>query len=90
MNIEEKYCPIDNEPLKDKELFCKNHLRALKLLIATHDAWDKAYEGLSWKEYLEKLVSIKESMGIWALELIQYINEKNLNYADLKKMIKSE
>ena len=90
MKNKEKKCPIDNEPLKEKGLFCRNHQRALKLMITTHDAWDMAYEGLTWEEYLEKLVNTKESMGTWVLELIHYIGEKKLNYADLKKMIESE
>ncbi|MCG3218148.1 MAG: hypothetical protein KAR35_04045 [Candidatus Heimdallarchaeota archaeon] len=90
MKIEEKYCPINNEPLRDEEFFCRNHLRALKLLVTTYNSWDEAYEGLSWEEYLEKLTKIKESVGIWAQELIQYIIDNKINYADLKKIAKSE
>jgi hypothetical protein len=85
-----EYCPIDNEPLKEKGVFCRNHLRALKALTTTYNAWDEAYEGLSWEEYLEKIVNIKESVGIWALELIQYISDKNISHTDLKKMTESE
>ena len=86
----EGYCPIDNEPLKEKGVFCKNHLRALKALVITYNAWDEAYEGLSWEEYLEKIVNVKEAVGVWVIDLIQYLSEKNISQTDLKKMTESE
>ena len=43
-----------------------------------------------WEEYIGKIVNIKESVGIWALELIQYLSDKNISQADLKKMTESE
>ena len=90
MKTKEKYCPIDKEPVEEKGLFCKNHQRALKALVTTHKAWDEAYEGLTWEDYLEKLVNVKESVGLWALELIQYLNDKNYSYSDLTKMVEGE
>ena len=86
----EECCPIDNEPLKEKGVFCKNHLRALNGLMNTYKAWDEAFEGLSWDEYLEKIVKEKESVGIWVIELIQYIDDKNINQNELKKMLGSK
>jgi hypothetical protein len=53
-------------------------------------AWDEAYEGLTWEDYLEKLVNVKESVGLWVLELIQYLNDKNYSYSDLTKMTEGE
>lgn len=85
----EKFCPIDNEPLEEKKSFCINHQRALNSLITTYDAWDTAYDGLSWEEYLEKLIPIRETVGKWVNEIVDYLIEKKLSYDKLKKMVES-
>lgn len=49
--------------------FCIYHEQAYDALKKNYDAWQDAYGKISWKEYLEKLLELKET-GSWVKDVI--------------------
>jgi len=49
--------------------FCTYHEQAYDVLKKNYDVWCDAYGKLSWGEYLEKLLELKET-GSWIKDVI--------------------
>jgi len=49
--------------------FCTYHERAYSALKKNYDAWRDAYGKISWREYLERLLELKET-GSWVKDVI--------------------
>jgi len=49
--------------------FCTYHEQAYDALKKNYDAWRVAYGKISWKEYLERLLELKET-GSWVKDVI--------------------
>jgi hypothetical protein len=63
---------------KDKK-FCIYHSQAYDSLKKQYDAWVKAYGGISWDDYLKKLLSMEQT-GSWVKDVI------NLELKESKKV----
>jgi hypothetical protein len=63
---------------KDKK-FCIYHSQAYVSLKKQYDAWVKAYGGISWDDYLKKLLTLDQT-GSWVKDVI------NLELKELKKV----
>jgi len=49
--------------------FCNYHEQAYDALKKNYDLWRDAYGKISWKEYLERLLELKET-GSWVKDVI--------------------
>ena len=63
---------------KDKK-FCIYHSQAYDSLKKQYDAWVKAYGGISWDDYLKKLLTLDQT-GSWVKDVI------NLELKESKKV----
>jgi hypothetical protein len=63
---------------KDKK-FCIYHSQANDSLKKQYDAWVKAYGGISWDDYLKKLLTLDQT-GSWVKDVI------NLELKESKKV----
>jgi hypothetical protein len=63
---------------KDKR-FCLYHSQAYTSLKKQYDAWVKAYGGISWDDYLKKLLTLDQT-GSWVKDVI------NLEQKESKKV----
>jgi DNA topoisomerase-1 len=61
-------CGICGRDAKEDEL-CRYHFEALNNLRAAYEGWNTA-SGVSWEQYLERLVQIEET-GRWVKDVIQ-------------------
>ena len=74
-------CQACNRKVESKD-FCKYHLLAYKVLKQNYSVWCKAYCKLSWKEYLERLLKVKDT-GLWVKDVIKLElkeNRRGLDY----------
>jgi hypothetical protein len=53
-----------------KEKYCKYHLQALEQLKSHYGRWVDAYGGISWQDYMQKLLKMEET-GSWVREVIE-------------------
>ncbi|MBD3189959.1 MAG: hypothetical protein GF308_04925 [Candidatus Heimdallarchaeota archaeon] len=57
--------------------YCEAHLIAKKNLEKKFSAWKKAYDGLSWSEYLSQIVNNPDvPIGEWAKEVAEFLLKK--------------
>ena len=49
--------------------YCDYHTQSFESLKEHYNQWVKAYETISWSDYLTKLVKMNET-GIWVKEVI--------------------
>jgi hypothetical protein len=49
--------------------YCSHHSRALESLTDHYKAWVDAYGGISWQDFLDKLLKMQET-GSWVKEVI--------------------
>jgi hypothetical protein len=59
--------------------FCIYHSQSNDSLKKQYDAWVKAYGGISWDDYLKKLLTLDQT-GSWVKDVI------NLELKELKKV----
>jgi hypothetical protein len=59
--------------------FCIYHSQAYDSLKKQYDAWVKAYGGISWDDYLKKLLTLDQT-GSWVKDVI------NLELKESKKV----
>lgn len=50
--------------------YCLNHTQALESLTGHYRAWVDAYGGISWQDFLNKLLKMQETGG-WVKEVIE-------------------
>ncbi len=60
-----RLCRRESEKGSD---LCSHHERARVALKEGYKAWLYAYDDLSWKEYLDKIIKNRET-GEWVLEV---------------------
>lgn len=61
----------------EKGSFCDAHAIAKKNLEVRFKDWQKAYEKLTWKEYLIRMVDDQEiPIGNWAREVADHLLKK--------------
>jgi len=53
---------------------CRYHEGAKQKVDAGYPLWSKAYGGISWKEYLDK-VKRNEQTGQWAREIAEMLED---------------
>lgn len=56
--------------------FCQYHHKAYENLLAGYTYWKKAYGGLSWKDYIDKIKE-NEFTGIWVKEVIRALRVRD-------------
>ena len=49
--------------------FCRYHKHAYDALKKNYSLWCNAYGKIAWKEYLERLLDLKET-GLWVKEVV--------------------
>jgi hypothetical protein len=64
----QKCTACHRQALSDK--YCLYHTHALESLTIHYKAWVDAYGGISWQDFLNKLLKMKET-GSWAKEVIE-------------------
>ena len=64
-------CKICERDIEDGE-FCENHELANKNIKSNYEYWNKAYGGLTFIEYLERISEHKNS-GKWVREVAKYL-----------------
>ncbi|MEM1587633.1 MAG: hypothetical protein QXL69_06855 [Candidatus Bathyarchaeia archaeon] len=73
-----KKCIICFNEVEGNEKFCEIHKLAYLNVIKAYDEWKKAYDNISFKKFLEKIVEAKES-GEAVKEVAFYLMKNNLN-----------
>jgi hypothetical protein len=53
----------------NEDKYCLYHNQAYDNLIKHYKIWNKAFGGLSWTNYMNKLLELKET-GTWVKEVI--------------------
>jgi DNA topoisomerase I len=53
----------------NQDKYCLYHKQAYDNLIKHYKIWNKAFGGLSWTNYMNKLLTLKETGG-WVKEVI--------------------
>jgi hypothetical protein len=66
-----KLCKRESAP---KSTLCKYHLSAKRNLESAYEEWSKAYGGITWKDYLQRVGRNAET-GQWAKEVAELISE---------------
>lgn len=72
-----KKCVICFNEIEENEDFCDLHKLAYLNIIKAYNEWKKAYEKISFKDFLEKVIEAKES-GEAVKEVAFYIIKNNL------------
>jgi hypothetical protein len=67
------------EVVAKNKKFCIYHSQSNDSLKKQYDAWVKAYGGISWDDYLKKLLTLDQT-GSWVKEVI------NLELKESKKV----
>jgi hypothetical protein len=62
-------CKICRREAEKEGGLCRYHSAARKELKRGYRAWEEAYSGLSWREYLNKVKALAET-GQWIKEVI--------------------
>jgi hypothetical protein len=62
-------CPVCTQKVSNQGKYCLYHKQAYDNLIIHYKIWNKAFEGLSWTSYMNKLLELKET-GSWVKEVI--------------------
>jgi len=62
-------CRACNRDASSTNEFCMYHEQAYDILKKNYDAWRDAYGKISWREYLERLLELKET-GSWVKDVI--------------------
>ena len=60
-------CSLKVSNSQDK--YCSNHMEAYYNLKKHYEMWNKAFDGLTWIEYMNKLLKLSET-GSWVREVI--------------------
>jgi hypothetical protein len=55
--------------------YCLHHKQALDSMTNHYRAWVDAYGGISWQEFLNKLLKMQET-GSWVKEVIEAESKK--------------
>jgi len=55
--------------------YCLHHKQALDSMTNHYRAWVDAYGGISWREFLNKLLKMQET-GSWIREVIEAESKK--------------
>lgn len=55
--------------------YCPHHNQALESLTGRYKAWIDAYGGISWQDFLSKLLKMQET-GSWVKEVIAAESKK--------------
>ncbi|HXG07205.1 MAG TPA: hypothetical protein VNI77_07770 [Nitrososphaera sp.] len=55
--------------------YCLHHKQALDSITNHYRAWTDAYGGISWQEFLDKLLKMHET-GSWIKEVIEAESKK--------------
>lgn len=55
--------------------YCLHHKQALDSVTNHYKAWIDAYGGISWQEFLNKLLKMRET-GSWVKEVIEAESKK--------------
>ncbi|MDQ3807634.1 MAG: hypothetical protein M3298_05650 [Thermoproteota archaeon] len=63
-------CVICHRKALPGNKYCMRHKQAFDSMINHYKAWVNAYDRISWKEFLVKLLSMQET-GIWIKEVIE-------------------
>jgi hypothetical protein len=66
------------EVVAKSKKFCIYHSQAYDGLKMQYDSWVKAYDGISWDDYLKKLLTLDQT-GSWVKDVI------NLELKESKK-----
>jgi hypothetical protein len=67
---------------KDKK-FCIYHSQAHASLNKQYDAWVKAYGGISWEDYLKKLLTLDQT-GSWVKDVINLEQKESKKVSNVK------
>jgi len=70
-------CVLCERQRVEGSVFCASHFKALTNIRNRYWEWDKAYGGLSKREYLKMLGERKES-GRLVLEIVRFLLEKEM------------
>jgi hypothetical protein len=71
-------CTLCKRQAKKGEGLCRYHSEAKVALRKSYDVWNEAYQGISWKEYLNR-VKTAEGTGEWVKEVIMSEERDNLS-----------
>lgn len=66
-------CPIcrrDKEVAKQK--YCSTHSKAKEKIQNGYESWLKAYNILSWDDYLQQLLSLEGKVGNLIRDVVEY------------------
>lgn len=55
--------------------FCQYHLGARRNLDSAYKVWNEAYGGMTWAEYLRRVIQSKET-GQWAREVAELLSKE--------------
>jgi hypothetical protein len=62
-------CAVCTQKVSNQNKYCLYHKQAYDNLIKHYKIWNKAFDGLSWTNYMNKLLELKET-GSWVKEVI--------------------
>lgn len=67
-----RLCKRECAPLST---LCEYHLAAKVAVESAYRRWDEAYGGISWKDYLQKVIQNAET-GMWAKEVAELLSKE--------------
>jgi len=62
-------CKLCRREAKARGELCRYHSDARDALKRAHEAWEQAYSGMSWRDYLNRVKALDET-GQWIKEVI--------------------
>ncbi|MGD0637299.1 MAG: hypothetical protein ABSA72_04595 [Nitrososphaerales archaeon] len=62
-------CKLCRREAEEDGDLCRYHSAARNALKKGHEVWDRAYSGLSWRDYLNRVKALDET-GQWIKEVI--------------------
>jgi hypothetical protein len=66
-------CRLCKRDCAESSDLCEYHLTAKRNVEAGYEKWNRAYGGVTWKEYLQRLQQSAET-GQWAREVAEMLS----------------
>ena len=71
-------CKLCQREAEHRSEYCARHLAAEEMLRNAYLVWKRAYSGLSWAAYLDKVKQLKGT-GLWVKEIIESERENKID-----------